>query len=114
MVIVIECFERNAAASAGEATDLAAGVGAFEGAEEDSAEVEGAASSLRRFFLSFFSFFDSEVLGSGSSCSSRFLFFFFFLSDSPGAGSSAFEGSAEGVRTTIKHQRTSYQRRRRP
>ena len=68
VVIVTECFLRNAAASAADATalevDLGGGETAFDGAEKDWAGVEEeAASSFRRFFLSFFSFLSSDVLG---------------------------------------------------
>ena len=61
VVILFEYFERNAAASTGEATALVGRVGDFEGAEEDWAKVWDAGSSLRLFFLSFSSFLHSEV-----------------------------------------------------
>jgi len=64
---VMECFVRNAEASAGvvgviELVDLRAGEAAFEAANDDSADVEGPeeTSPFFRFLLSFFSFLDSE------------------------------------------------------
>jgi len=63
----MQCFARNAEASAGvvgaiEVVDLGAGEAAFEGANDDAADVEGPekTSPSFRFLLSFFSFLDSE------------------------------------------------------
>jgi hypothetical protein len=65
--MVMECFARKAEASAGVVgaivvVDLGAGEAAFEGANEDSAHVEGPeeVSPFLRLFFSFFSFLDLE------------------------------------------------------
>ena len=86
--IVIECFARNAVASAILGVEEIWGFGELlEGVEETSTGVEDVAFSIfLRFFFSFFSFLDSDTLGASamvvSSCSSRLRFFFFssFLS----------------------------------
>jgi hypothetical protein len=91
VLIVIECFVRNAVASARLGVEEIWGFGELlEGVEEASTGVEdvrvscAAFSIFIRFFFSFLSFLDSDVLSVSaimdSSCSSRLRFFFFSLS----------------------------------
>ena len=92
VIIVIECFVRNAVASAATlGVEEIWGFGELlEGVKEASTGFEDARVSWAvfsiclRFFFSLFSFLDSHVLGGstmiGSSCSSRLRFFFFSLS----------------------------------
>lgn len=95
--IVIECFARNAVASATLGVEEIWGFGELlEGVEEASAGVRiscAAFSIFLRFFFSFFSFLDSDVLGASammvSSCSSRLRFFFFSSLSSVGGIQSA-------------------------
>lgn len=102
--IVIECLARNAAASAAlGAGDVWTFVEVSDGVEETSAGVEDTRASsatfsiFLRFFFSFPSFLDSDVLGASvtsvmtaSSCSSRLRFFFFFFLSSGGGIKSAY------------------------
>ena len=102
--IVIECFARNAAASAlvGAALGVEGIWGFGKGIEEVSVGVEdarvssAACSIFLRLFFSFFSFLDSDVLAASrtsaivvSSCSSRLRFFFFSCLSSVGGIGSA-------------------------
>ena len=97
VLIVIECFVRNAVVSARLGVEEIWGFGELlEGVKEASTGVEDvkvscvAFSIFLRFFFSFFSFLDSEVLGASvmvvSSCSSRLRFFFFSFSFSSVGG----------------------------
>ena len=90
LCIVIECFVRNAVASATQGVEKIWGLGELLGGIEkastgvDEVRVSCAAFSIfLRFFFSFFSFLDSDVLGASAivvfSCSSRLRFFFFTL-----------------------------------
>ena len=87
--IVIECFARKAVASAALSVEKTWCFGevleeASTGAEHARAS-SAAFSVFLRFFFSFFSFLESDVLGVPdtsarvSSCSSRFRFFIFSL-----------------------------------
>lgn len=88
VLIVIECFVRNAVASARLGVEEIWDFGELlEGVEETGVEDVGvscaAFSIFLRFFFSFLSFIDSDVLGGSvmvvSSCSLRLRFFFFSL-----------------------------------
>jgi hypothetical protein len=98
--IVIECFARNAVASASLGVEEIWGFGELlEGVDESSAGVENvrvscaALSIFLRLFFSFFSFLDSDELGASamvvSSRSSRLRFFFFSFLASAGGVESA-------------------------
>ena len=98
--IAIECFARNAVASATLGVEEIWGFGELlEDVEEASAGVEdvrvsrAAFSIFLRFLFSFFSFLDSNVLDASamviSSFSSRLRFFFFFILSSVGGIESA-------------------------